>query len=61
MVFEVSVQEVGIHSVNHVTGDEERVSIGAAKGAFDLATLGKLFHDALHDARQEVAMCTLSE
>jgi hypothetical protein len=61
VVFEVRVEEVGVHGVNYIARDEEGVCIRSAQSAARLSVDRKLFDDALHDAGEEVAVGTLSE
>jgi hypothetical protein len=61
VVFEVRVEEVGVHSVNHIARDEEGVCIRSAQSTARLSVDRELFDDALHDAGEEVAVGTLSE
>lgn len=61
MVLEVRVEEVGVHGVNDVAGDEEGVCVCSAEGGVRFAVGGEFFSYALHDAGEEVAVGALAE
>lgn len=60
MVFEVGVEEVGVHGVDDIARDQEGVCIRAGKCVLDLG-FREFLHDALNDAREEVATRTLAQ